>query len=276
LLFFSSDTGATPGEPFGDAAIMFTRSKALQHDVQVEFVDVDRAGNFVGHVYVAAFFFAFFMQSPLGPHSNCTHINSHIHSTVGGENLAELLVAAGLATVHPSAERYNCAARLTAAEEVWCVRLGSRCVVHLHPGVFCFRRPVRPERTCGPRTTLRWLPLLRSLPLPPLPSRFFSVLCAVWLFFFRPQTHQQKQRQQPILKVADQKERTLAYKAGIVCHIVDPLTICVQPAESAAALNAVRLARVVFFLLMVAVVFCCFFFFFFFFFLFSPDDFSPS
>jgi len=63
------------GEPFGEEALNFTRNLCLQREVEIEVDSIDKAGNFIGFLWV------------------------------DGKNLSVALVEEGLSTVHFSAER---------------------------------------------------------------------------------------------------------------------------------------------------------------------------
>lgn len=41
-----------PADPFGEEALVFTREKVLQHDVNVTIEEMDKAGNFIGWLWV--------------------------------------------------------------------------------------------------------------------------------------------------------------------------------------------------------------------------------
>ncbi|KAF0295232.1 Nuclease domain-containing protein 1 [Amphibalanus amphitrite] len=66
--------GTMEAEPFGEEAAAFTRDLCLQHEVQIEVDSMDKGGNFIGWVFL------------------------------GDKNLAVELVAAGLSSMHFSAE----------------------------------------------------------------------------------------------------------------------------------------------------------------------------
>ncbi|CAK5030294.1 unnamed protein product [Meloidogyne enterolobii] len=80
-------------EPFALQAMNFTRYKCLQHDVQIEVETMDKAGGFIGYLFV---------QVERGV----------------WKNLSELLVENGLATVHFTAERSSYYTLLTNAERI--------------------------------------------------------------------------------------------------------------------------------------------------------------
>eukprot|EP00316_Scyphosphaera_apsteinii_P007722 CAMPEP_0119344144 /NCGR_PEP_ID=MMETSP1333-20130426/106819_1 /TAXON_ID=418940 /ORGANISM="Scyphosphaera apsteinii, Strain RCC1455" /LENGTH=892 /DNA_ID=CAMNT_0007356571 /DNA_START=39 /DNA_END=2717 /DNA_ORIENTATION=- len=46
------DGSGTEGEPFGDEALLFTRSHCFQRDVEIEVESVDKAGNFLGSLFL--------------------------------------------------------------------------------------------------------------------------------------------------------------------------------------------------------------------------------
>lgn len=79
--------GPVDGEPFGDEALQFTKDKCLQHEVEIHVESMDKAGNFIGWLWV------------------------------DGHNLSVALVEAGLATVHFTAERSEHYRALKAAED---------------------------------------------------------------------------------------------------------------------------------------------------------------
>ncbi|TMS34836.1 hypothetical protein L596_002347 [Steinernema carpocapsae] len=79
-------------EPYAEEAMKFTRSKCLQHEVQIEVETMDKAGGFVGYMFVP-------------------------NDKGGHNNLSELLVENGLASVHFTAERSHYYNQLNAAEE---------------------------------------------------------------------------------------------------------------------------------------------------------------
>uniref|UniRef100_A0A914M2H7 Staphylococcal nuclease domain-containing protein n=1 Tax=Meloidogyne incognita TaxID=6306 RepID=A0A914M2H7_MELIC len=80
-------------EPFAVQAMNFTRYKCLQHDVQIEVETMDKAGGFIGYLFV---------QVERGV----------------WRNLSELLVENGLASVHFTAERSSYYTLLTNAERI--------------------------------------------------------------------------------------------------------------------------------------------------------------
>ncbi|XP_015750923.1 PREDICTED: staphylococcal nuclease domain-containing protein 1-like, partial [Acropora digitifera] len=43
---------ATQGEPFGDEALAFTKDLCMQKEVEVEVEAIDKAGNFIGWLFV--------------------------------------------------------------------------------------------------------------------------------------------------------------------------------------------------------------------------------
>uniref|UniRef100_A0A158P6P6 Staphylococcal nuclease domain-containing protein 1 n=1 Tax=Angiostrongylus cantonensis TaxID=6313 RepID=A0A158P6P6_ANGCA len=83
----------TPSEPFADEATSFTRHLVLQHEVEIEVEGLDKMGNFIGYLFVV----------PEG----------------GGkvQNLSELLLDQGLASLHFTAERSGHYNQLAAAEQ---------------------------------------------------------------------------------------------------------------------------------------------------------------
>lgn len=91
----SCPRGSRPGpagttleaEPHGDEAAAFTRDMCLQRDVQLEVDSMDKGGNFIGWLYV------------------------------DGKNMAVELVAAGLASLHFSAENSKHFTAIQRAEE---------------------------------------------------------------------------------------------------------------------------------------------------------------
>uniref|UniRef100_A0A183FE22 Staphylococcal nuclease domain-containing protein 1 n=1 Tax=Heligmosomoides polygyrus TaxID=6339 RepID=A0A183FE22_HELPZ len=82
-----------PSEPFADEAAAFTRRLVLQHEVEIEVEGLDKMGNFIGYLFLV----------PEG----------------GGkpQNLSELLLDQGLATLHFTAERSGHYNQLVAAEQ---------------------------------------------------------------------------------------------------------------------------------------------------------------
>lgn len=74
-------------EPFGDEALQFTKEKCLQHDVIVTIEEMDKAGNFIGWLWV------------------------------DNENLSVSLVEHGLASMHHTAETSEFARAIKTAEE---------------------------------------------------------------------------------------------------------------------------------------------------------------
>lgn len=83
-------TGGGPlqdAEPYGEEAYKFTKDKCLLHDVTVTIADMDRAGNFIGWLWV------------------------------DNENLSVALVERGLSSVYHSAETSEYARAIKAAEE---------------------------------------------------------------------------------------------------------------------------------------------------------------
>ncbi|KAK6047272.1 nuclease-like protein [Cooperia oncophora] len=82
-----------PSEPFADEAAAFTRRLVLQHEVEIEVEGLDKMGNFIGYLFL----------TPEG----------------GGkpQNLSEVLLEQGLATLHFTAERSAHYNQLVLAEE---------------------------------------------------------------------------------------------------------------------------------------------------------------
>lgn len=74
-------------EPFGEEALKFTKEKCLQHDVAVTIEEMDKAGNFIGWLWV------------------------------DNENLSIALVEHGLASIHHTAESSEFARVFKPAEE---------------------------------------------------------------------------------------------------------------------------------------------------------------
>lgn len=74
-------------EPFGEEALQFTKEKCLQHDVLVSIEEIDKAGNFIGWLWV------------------------------DNENLSVSLVEHGLASAHHTAETSEFARAIKTAEE---------------------------------------------------------------------------------------------------------------------------------------------------------------
>ncbi|KAG6452178.1 staphylococcal nuclease domain-containing protein 1 [Manduca sexta] len=79
--------GMQEAEPFGEEALFFTKEKCLQHDVAVTIEEMDKAGNFIGWLWV------------------------------DNENLSVSLVEHGLATMHHTAETSEYARAIKTAEE---------------------------------------------------------------------------------------------------------------------------------------------------------------
>lgn len=79
--------GPVEGEPFGEEALQFTKDRCLQREVEIHVESMDKAGNFIGWLWV----------------------DNH--------NLSVALVEAGLATVHFTAERSEHYRALKAAED---------------------------------------------------------------------------------------------------------------------------------------------------------------
>ncbi|XP_073239320.1 staphylococcal nuclease domain-containing protein 1-like [Porites lutea] len=78
---------ATGGEPYGDEALAFTKDLCMQREVEVDVEAMDKAGNFIGWLFV------------------------------DNTNLSISLVEAGLSQVHFTAERSSFYQQLTQAEE---------------------------------------------------------------------------------------------------------------------------------------------------------------
>lgn len=81
-------------QPFGDEALRFVKEMCLQHEVEFEVETLDKAGNFVGYMFVS------------DPASGGSQ-----------KNLSVELVEHGLATVHFTAERSRHFGALKAAED---------------------------------------------------------------------------------------------------------------------------------------------------------------
>ena len=79
--------GLVDGDPYGDEALQFTKDKCLQREVEIHVESMDKAGNFIGWLWI------------------------------DGHNLSVALVEAGLATVHFTAERSEHYKALKAAED---------------------------------------------------------------------------------------------------------------------------------------------------------------
>lgn len=79
--------GMQAAEPFGEEALIFTKEKVLQRDVNVTIEEMDKAGNFIGWLWV------------------------------DNENLSISLVEHGLASMHHTAETSEFARVLRAAED---------------------------------------------------------------------------------------------------------------------------------------------------------------
>lgn len=78
-----------PGEPFGDQALTFTKEHILQREVEIEVESMDKGGNFIGYLFTKE----------------------------GNENLSELLVKEGLASMHFTAEKGNYMRQLQNGED---------------------------------------------------------------------------------------------------------------------------------------------------------------
>ncbi|CAH1250586.1 staphylococcal nuclease domain-containing protein 1-like [Branchiostoma lanceolatum] len=83
----SLPSGTTEGEPFGEEALSFTKELCMQREVEVEVENIDKAGNFIGWLFV------------------------------DGVNLSVALVKEGLSKVHFTAERSQYYHTLVSAEE---------------------------------------------------------------------------------------------------------------------------------------------------------------
>ncbi len=79
--------GPADTEPYSDEALQYTKELCLQREVEVEVDTIDKAGNFIGWLFVE------------------------------GLNLSVALVEHGLSKMHFSAERSNYLRVLTSAEE---------------------------------------------------------------------------------------------------------------------------------------------------------------
>lgn len=79
--------GTVDGEPFGEEALQFTKDRCMQREVEIHVESMDKAGNFIGWLWV------------------------------DGHNLSVMLVEAGLATVHFTAERSEHYRALKTAED---------------------------------------------------------------------------------------------------------------------------------------------------------------
>lgn len=79
--------GMQDAEPFGEEALHFTKEKCLQHDVVVTIEEMDKAGNFIGWLWI------------------------------NNENLSVSLVEHGLASMHHTAETSEFARAIKTAEE---------------------------------------------------------------------------------------------------------------------------------------------------------------
>jgi len=78
-----------PGEPYGEQALLFTKEHILQREVDIEVESMDKGGNFIGYLFTKE----------------------------SNDNLSELLVREGLASVHFTAEKGNYLRQLQTAEE---------------------------------------------------------------------------------------------------------------------------------------------------------------
>lgn len=79
--------GLQNAEPYGEEALQFTKEKCLQHDVIVTIEEMDKAGNFIGWLWV------------------------------DNENLSVALVEQGLASMHHTAETSEFARQIKTAQE---------------------------------------------------------------------------------------------------------------------------------------------------------------
>ncbi|XP_059470749.1 staphylococcal nuclease domain-containing protein 1 [Neocloeon triangulifer] len=79
--------GRVEGEPFGEEALLFTRERVLQHDVEIKVDSTDKAGSMIGWLWAE------------------------------NHNLSVLLVEAGLASVHNTAEKTEFYSQLKRAED---------------------------------------------------------------------------------------------------------------------------------------------------------------
>lgn len=79
--------GMQDAEPYGEEALQFTKEKCLQHDVVVTIEEMDKAGNFIGWLWI------------------------------DNENLSVALVEHGLASMHHTAETSEFARSIKTAEE---------------------------------------------------------------------------------------------------------------------------------------------------------------
>ena len=80
-------TGSQPGEPYGDEALAYTKDLCMQKEVQIEVESMDKAGNFIGWLWI------------------------------DNINLSEALVKEGFAEVHSTAARSQYCRQLQTAEE---------------------------------------------------------------------------------------------------------------------------------------------------------------
>lgn len=78
---------ATDAEPFGEEALAFTKEKCLQHEVSVQVESLDKAGNFIGWLFI------------------------------DNVNLSVALVEEGYAAVHPTADRSEYFRQLKSGED---------------------------------------------------------------------------------------------------------------------------------------------------------------
>lgn len=78
---------AQNAEPYGEEALQYTKEKCLQHDVKVTIEEMDKAGNFIGWLFIE------------------------------NENLSVALVEHGLASMHHTAEASEFFRAIKSAEE---------------------------------------------------------------------------------------------------------------------------------------------------------------
>ncbi|XP_050683973.1 staphylococcal nuclease domain-containing protein 1 [Leptidea sinapis] len=79
--------GVVEAEPFGEDALIFTKEKCLQRDVNVTIEDIDKAGNFIGWLWL------------------------------DNENISVSIIEHGFATMHHTGESSEFARQLKSAEE---------------------------------------------------------------------------------------------------------------------------------------------------------------
>uniref|UniRef100_A0A1I7XQM5 Staphylococcal nuclease domain-containing protein 1 n=1 Tax=Heterorhabditis bacteriophora TaxID=37862 RepID=A0A1I7XQM5_HETBA len=80
-------------EPYADEATLFTKKLVLQHEVEIEVEGIDKMGNFIGYLWLIP------------------------ESSSRGQNLSELLLEQGLATLHFTAEKSGHYTAMSAAEQ---------------------------------------------------------------------------------------------------------------------------------------------------------------